>query len=467
MTDKRTWLAIGSCVAVAAAAAGVSVLLAPDRPGAPSASPPLPAQARGPEAPRSPSPSADSSERSAGDPRIPPSPSPAHADLARRLFSEGVEERQRAIGEIQVFEGPKEFFVPLLVRSLEDGEPVIRKGAIRALSSIGGSASGASSSLLSHAVGDPDESVRVQAVFGLAAVQPPADILLEALESGQPRRQWAVLVAIRESPPKEPGGLVQVLVRLLLEHPDREIRCLSVQALCALGPDAGGAVETLRSMWQRGDSDLRNEALQAHSRIMHGVSLHELMDTLASGGNLESDAVVRYSRWLQQEAAALVPLLLEQPGRGGCRARGFERVMVLLGRSAVPHLVRILEGRNEKLLNRAILALQAIGPEAEEAIEPIRRCIDGGQCPTEAILALGAIGKPAVSALIRVLNSCDDELRLEAIAALDGIGPPAQEALPFLSNLCLSTSPAIRAAAGQAVRSVSGEKEPSLASGEK
>jgi HEAT repeat protein len=397
MADRRTWLAIGSCVAVAAAAAGLSVFLSPDRPGAPGPPQSDSALAPRPEAPRVPPSPARSSGPAAAEAPIPGAPSPAHADLARKLFGGSVQERQRAIGEIQVLEGPREFFVPLLVRSLEDEESVIRKGAIRVLSSMGESASVASSSLLSHAVGDPDESVRVQAVFGLAAVQPPAGLLVEALESGQPRRQWAALVAIRESPPKEPGALVPVLARILREHPDLEIRCLSASALGAMGPAASEAAGRLFEMVEEaGESAM--ELMQIVGVI---CEVHPPAAVLLE--NLKHASINR--RW-----AALAAVSAPEPPRR---------------EETIPVLAAMLGTDPDPVVRAG--AAQALG-------------------------SFGSAASSAVPALVGALSDAENaDLRWSAATALGLIGPPAAEALGPLQRLFADPKEEVRAAAREAV----------------
>ncbi|MEO8350434.1 MAG: HEAT repeat domain-containing protein, partial [Chthoniobacteraceae bacterium] len=116
-------------------------------------------------------------------------------------------------------------------------------------------------------------------------------------------------------------------------------------------------------------------------------------------------------------------------------------------RPAVTALVENLTDRDKQAWSNAMGALALIGPGAVEAIPALTECLDGSasdgrggrdgeQMTFRAAYALSQIGKPAVPALIKILENGDNNSRAGAAMALGGMGADAVEAIPALvSNL--------------------------------
>ena len=100
--------------------------------------------------------------------------------------------------------------------------------------------------------------------------------------------------------------------------------------------------------------------------------------------------------------------------------------------SAVPALIKAVDGSYFELKLYAIQALGHIGPSATKAVPVLTRCVqekgtrtvDHRQLQRCAIWSLGQIGKPAkpaLPALEKALANESEEVRLEAKAAIERI----------------------------------------------
>lgn len=137
-------------------------------------------------------------------------------------------------------------------------------------------------------------------------------------------------------------------------------------------------------------------------------------------------------------AADLVGLL---PGEDG----NVVRVLVGIGKPAVPALTRVLDGGTPKAQQAALQALGAIGPDAAAALPALRAVLADPKAKEEsgrerlkaAALALGQFGpagKEAVPDLIGAVTGWDNYSgeNPAAIEALGALGPVAKDAVPVL-----------------------------------
>src|SRR5207253_5069864 len=93
----------------------------------------------------------------------------------------------------------------------------------------------------------------------------------------------------------------------------------------------------------------------------------------------------------------------------------------------------------------------AVAGLAEAALHGID---DGRWRAARALAKLGPAAAPPTVALARALSDPDEKLRKESALALASIGPPAGEAVPALVAAQRDSVPAVREAAGEAIRQI-------------
>src|SRR5262245_24829575 len=116
---------------------------------------------------------------------------------------------------------------------------------------------------------------------------------------------------------------------------------------------------------------------------------------------------------------------------------------------AVPALIRWLEQETDSRLRNSIIAtLCCIGPGAVQAVSVLERGLEEPNAAVRELSCdtLGAIGGPAVPALVRTLQSGDASMRKRAALALAQIGPDASDAIAPLMIATRDLNPHVRRA---------------------
>jgi HEAT repeat protein len=333
--------------------------------------------------------------------------------------------------------------VPELIRGLQDRDPVIRAKTALLMGQIGPAATAANPTLL-IASRDPEPKVRAAVITALSQTRP------------------------------EPAAAIPVLVQLLrTDHSDDEHRGL-LQALVGL---KGASVPALIDSLSKSTGE--SQAIVAESFVQLGeLAEPAVAPLIAALGSTRGDIRDRISTSLAQLCSERPEPVIRALGDGSPSVRaGAARALQMLGaaaESAVPALIAALE-RDE--------------PPAPPDLSKIPGSnvwmIDEQLEPPGPWTALGVIGRPAVPALLKLLDQPDrvtriralrtiaflrsggrpvarrligllgrPELRLEAIATLRRIRPPARAALPMLGLLLKNRDPEVRAAAAWAVGSI-------------
>jgi len=124
---------------------------------------------------------------------------------------------------------------------------------------------------------------------------------------------------------------------------------------------------------------------------------------------------------------------------------------------AVPALTKALEDEEGLVRARAIGALGAIGPGAQAVPALLRLLEDGELNAAWALEAIGPEASEAVPYLIRALaEDRHQRTRAAAAKALGAIGPAAHEAVPALRKALEDRSPSVREAAAEALAAITG-----------
>ncbi len=105
-----------------------------------------------------------------------------------------------------------------------------------------------------------------------------------------------------------------------------------------------------------------------------------------------------------------------------------------VGPVGIPRLIQALDDPGRQARQAAMSGLAQLGSDASPAISKLIHCLRTTNDTPFAHAALRSIGKPAVPALIALLNSDDLTMQCEAVRILGRIGSPARGAiLPIIT----------------------------------
>jgi HEAT repeat protein len=241
-----------------------------------------------------------------------------------------------------------------------------------------------------------------------------------------------------------------------LKSKDPKERAAAAKALGRAGPQAEGALPDLAEALGDLDGTVRRHAFAALMKIGKGpdAAVEGLLKALRSKDReIRRDAAGKLGVLgprAGKAAPALGALLADPETRP--QALG---ALVRVGKPAVPVLVQALKSKVEPIRRSAAQALGQMGDKATEAIGPLIALFEDPPTYRDVVVALGKIGKPAVPALVKALESGEEEVRRGAATALGHIGGAAEDALPQLKTLSRTDpSMSVRLAAGVAVERI-------------
>lgn len=128
-----------------------------------------------------------------------------------------------------------------------------------------------------------------------------------------------------------------------------------------------------------------------------------------------------------------------------------------------PELGKVARGPNKEVQKAAVLSLGKIGPKAIAAVPDLIALLHNEDLHDDAARTLVKIGKASVSALVDALDGVKDfKMRVEIINLLGEIGPDAEEAIEPLKAIINDTSssvvPGVRTAATKALQKIEKKK---------
>ncbi len=392
--------------------------------------------------------------------------------------------------------------VPALIEAMESHKS--RYWACVVLAEIGPDAKAAVPALTKAFKSDEHVECRMQAALALGEIGPEArpavDELIRALGDKNMSIQYAATFALgRIGDAKSADALAK-----LNDSRDPLLSMLSTWAVAMVKPDDKQATEAAVKSLAAG---LKNE--QPHVRQAAARGLLELKAPpevaaphIASVLNDKDPKVAAEAidalASLGEQVAPRAAKALEEPEFRVAAAR----VLGRLGpqaKEATPALVKSLDADDPEFRREVIFTLSRIGPAAAEAAPALTKLIESQEEPTalSAMYALGSIGpaaKDAVAALNKqtesdsflrrvtaawalasiqpdnkqaidkatpllseALKNEQEFVRLNAAIALGRLGPAARAAAPALQTLDKDPSPAVRAAAEEALRRMARE----------
>ena len=289
--------------------------------------------------------------------------------------------------------------VPLLIAALGSDEGEVQFGALYALREIGDAAIPS----LVDALGAPDRDTRQSAAKILREIgwEPPDDPgAIRYLIAGE---AWLDVV--------EYGETAIVPLIAILNSPDKEARWHAARTLGEIGK---AAVGPLVDILPDADDDIRWLVVMALAEV-GSPAVNPLIRLLAdpSLGDTAAAALLK----IGEPAAEACVLALDDADEGALEALG--EILTTLGEAAVPPLIQALAAIRSRIRRYAANILNRMDWEpwndAEQAWYLIAR---------EQWVELALMGAPAIEPLIRTLNGDDDRIRGEAAATLGEIGLP-------------------------------------------
>lgn len=331
--------------------------------------------------------------------------------------------------------------VPALLGALRDEDTRVRVAAAHALGvAIHGSARALDDDVaeeireatpaLVAAVGDKDPRVRAAAAGALGALNIPGR---SALTGPNP---------LSAHGPIGPDRVIALPALLRAAHdPDGSVRFAAVAAIGMLSDDANDAPAALIEALHDADPEVRESAVSSLGRPWRNRAEVFLIFL----GTLSPTRDAKEAQWTCYTLRVLGPPPIE----------------------AVPGLVEALRADGDCSDALLVDYLSAIGPPARAALPKLTaravRELQGGRL-FAALPAMIAIApeSPETQALIPSLIDCvahpsEPYLRSQAAEWLIRLGPHARAAVPAMREVLAGSDPEARAAAGQVLKSISGD----------
>lgn len=318
--------------------------------------------------------------------------------------------------------GPKaKDAVPALVEAMMDKDAHVRRRAGNALGFIRSSPEVTAPALI-KALKDPDEgqmgeaSVAQIAAFALgrfgADAAPAIPALMETMKSGHADTRRASIHALG-SLGKQNAKVVKAIVGVLKNDPDFSLRAAAARSVGKIGPNAKDAIPALWEMLR-------------------------------------------------------LPIEVEIPGgQDSVTAARCESALALgdmaaAAKELVPEMAKMIPDKTVPIsVRRCIVqALGKIGPDAKEGVPALVGALkaDGGGMQDPAIKSLAKIGRPAIPAVVGLLENGKGEERCEALHVLRLMGPEARGALLAVEKACKDADSTVANQARVALKSIRGEK---------
>lgn len=304
-------------------------------------------------------------------------------------------------------------------------------------------------------------------VWCAAGVAAEGDVagLIKSLRSSDANAQIEVLQKLEAMGPGA-SEAVPALTKLL-KADNAEVRAHAAETLGSIGEAAKPAARALAGLVRDDEEIVRREAIEALQSIQPGprVMLPILSDLLADPNPVVRSRIMAAladrgadaMRLLvpaldNEETAYFACLVISEIGPGA--------------KEAVPALLKLLDSENQGLQREAIMALAAIGPAAEPAVDKLSAFADCAVNEVPAIYALGSIGKvpgDVKTKLVEKAEGDDAVVKTVSAWALAKLHPGdkrfARRAVKLLVAALESEDPNARVAAAKALETLNADPE--------
>ncbi|MCZ6676819.1 MAG: HEAT repeat domain-containing protein [Candidatus Poribacteria bacterium] len=332
--------------------------------------------------------------------------------------------------------------LPALAEALQKGDETTRDSAALALARLGEPAV----PILMTNLNDPREELRHAVIDALGRMEVPAERVVPAFiialltdKNAGIRQEAAEMLGAMGPNAKD---AVPALIKALSDDESEPLRLTAAEALGKMGRFAREAIPVFASILMNDSSQaVRIKAAETLGRIARVAE--EAISTLQLFLNDENvklrQTVVRMFGQIGQPTEVVVPLLIGKLLDVEEVVRR-EVVMALkaIGEPAIPYLVDTMNGEQKQSRFWAAMTLGEIGPPAKETVPVLIEALADADVRTISAWSLGQIGpdaKEAVPALINQLNDGEFITQEATAEALGRIGPPAVDAVPGLIQL--------------------------------
>jgi HEAT repeat protein len=371
---------------------------------------------------------------------------PATEALLDCVFREDLMVRRAALKAIRAIDPPKEKTRPVLLKLLKEGEATLVASVLRSLAEEG-------EAVVPRLCGAlDDDELCYWACIVLGEIGPAASEALpqltELLDHEDPDVRMQALVTLGEIGEASAPAVPAILERVNTDEFE-SVKLAAVYALGNIGVDNDETVEAIIEVAKSKDPFLHLVGVWALARLRpekaEGVqyAASEIAKALKSQNPrlrmLAAQALVELKAPRELVAPAMVRALEDADPRVVDRA--IDALAALGPQVIIPRIDRPLS--NPKLREVAVRLLIRFGPDAAGAVPALIDALESlpedgeeaRQFRRGAHFALAAIGPAAADAvplLIEALSSEDPQVRGSAAYALGKIGPAAEAAVPHL-----------------------------------
>lgn len=364
--------------------------------------------------------------------------------------------------------------VPLLGTALKDPMPSVRRTAALALTMVGADAKPAAPAL-HEALKDPTSMVRMLAATALGQIGPDAREAIPTLRrvmegDRDPEVRVNAALALWKVEGQS-GPTIETLSRLLQDTKGKgPVAAAAAQGLGHIGREARAAVPLLRDSLREGDVGVRRGAAFALGQMS------------TSAGAAQADLRRAVEDWDVQvrwwAALAILALDLERPGNdpairdvveeAAARTLGprpsFSLPPETVARIVKPLIAGLARGNDLRLRQAAARLLSLVGAGAKDAIPALLICLNDPDDTLRRLAAdaLGSIGEPSLSGLLRILAQDGARSRAAAARALGRCGPAARKSAAVLEPALQDKDEAVRVQAALAYARLEGRITRSL-----
>ncbi|MFM8494966.1 MAG: HEAT repeat domain-containing protein [Planctomycetia bacterium] len=352
--------------------------------------------------------------------------------------------------------------VTALVAKMTHADPRVRRAVLRALAKLAPDADELAP-IVSMRLADADPSVVLPALHSLADMGGDAvPFLVKALDN--PKSRYWASVALAEIGPAAAPAVPQLQAGVT--SGEVEERMQSILALAAIGEPALGAVGDIAKTLDDPESPLHFAAAFALGKLRAKAA----DDSLAKAADAQDPLLAAIAAWararINPNDAALVNAAVEKLAAGlkspnpSVQTAAASAISDLCDsiddeteRRIASELVPLLSSTEPDVRNAAAAALVREGPLAVDALEKALGDPAIRSLAMELLAAIGPLSKDALDSFIAALSDPDPSHRGDAAIAIAAIGPDAAEAVPLLEAMLASADgpPGVRYAAAYAL----------------